>query len=737
MADVTDRLNESLQLSMRRSTYASVKVLALYWQDGHQGYKNEAQAVVDLFRHSFQYSAEEFAIPSSNSYNHVLGLMTNRLLELGEAAANARAASLLIIHYGGHGDRDNDKHQGQEKRSVWAAHREGDPTLPWYLIQDQFDNLRNEDTHILLILDCCYAGQAARQREIWKTRIEILAASAMGMETPPPGNTSFTDILLREIKRQLETCDSIVVKEFYTLLSHRQSQLWAQPVYISLKPREPPIRLQPLSQASHMVVTKRRSGMDPESLLHLIIEIKDDPDKQNITEIARWLGAETPRIVTSLVFENTEHISRAVDKISQEPGDILSRLDSVSKQEIDTAWYGVVDLVRRYYDEQHSPSHPRRQLQDNNQKVIEFLRRLDFCNSSVVSALERNLLGQLEVQDNTPSVEEDIENAVNDDTMRALGLADGFRMRQIISQSELSEPVESHDVLYGAATKNSREFIEVKNYNEYVDPAELPILIHRISLLSDLLQTPKSSGFRSLKCLRWEHRPLQHKFNLYFEVPSGYKLGDNCHQTLRSVIRTAKLASRPTMDSRMAIALSVCMAIQKWHSVGWVHQSINSRNIIFFQSETTGELDYLCPYLQGFEFSRQDHHPSIVSPMDDFLNNIYRHPQRQGTMRQGHRKIHDIYSLGVVLLEIGLWQTAEEMLKSHKQSEPHTIREILKKSCSIRLAHYAGVYYQSAVSACLDSDLGVDMDNEKGSNLARAFELKVISMIRICPVEIG
>ncbi|KAI8625883.1 hypothetical protein F5Y19DRAFT_240196 [Xylariaceae sp. FL1651] len=728
MADLPDRLNQSLHLSLRRRTYESVKVIVLYWEDGHQGYQDEGRAVAETFKAAFQYSTEEFAIPSSNSYAHVLGLMTRVLLELGTATEKTKAASLLIVHYGGHGDRDDNKHQGQEKRSVWAAHREGDPTLQWYRIQDQLDDLKTQDTDILLILDCCFAAQAARAHKTFGGRFEILAASAMGMETPAPGDTSFTAILLKEITSQLQMNGSIVVKDLHGIIVNRKSELWATPVHTTLRAGQRPIRLEPLSQLSQSSVVKDHAEMDS-SFLHLLVEIDGELGALHIDEIARWLGADTPRIVSKLVFQTTAQISMAINKMEKKSDNISSRLDTVSKQEIETAWHELVDLVERYYATWHGRSNMP-YLNNINQRAREFLRQLDFCNNSVVEAIERNLLGELEVQNGTAGMEQAIEHAMNDDTVRQLGLVEHFRMRQMISRSEVPQKLESHDVLHKSDMVEGSAIAEVKEYGPYINPAELPGLAARVALLADLLGTPKSTSFRALKCFHWENRTLEHKFVLYFEVPEGYALGDNNYQTLHSVIRTARSAKRPSMDNRMAIALGISKAIQKWHSVGWVHQGINSHNVLFFRSKVTGELDYLHPFLHGFDFARPNLDPSIGLAMDDIAFNVYRHPGRQGTVRQGHRKIHDLYSLGVVLLEIGLWQTAISMVDLRKQYQPCEIKELLQSSCSDRLAHYAGVSFQSAVASCLSSEFGVEVDNERGSGLARAFELKVVEMIR-------
>jgi hypothetical protein len=88
--------------------------------DGHRSYGDEANAIVNTFKTVFQYPGTTYPIPSVNTYTHVVGFIRDTLVDLGNEAEANKAASLLIIHYGGHGDRD-DRHARQERRSVWAA----------------------------------------------------------------------------------------------------------------------------------------------------------------------------------------------------------------------------------------------------------------------------------------------------------------------------------------------------------------------------------------------------------------------------------------------------------------------------------------------------------------------------------------------------------------------------------------------------------------------------------------
>lgn len=64
-------------------------------------------------------------------------------------------------------------------------------------------------------------------------------------------------------------------------------------------------------------------------------------------------------------------------------------------------------------------------------------------------------------------------------------------------------------------------------------------------------------------------------------------------------------------------------------------------------------VDYSQSWVLGFDLSRPEGElslgPTELYPERD----VYRHPDRQGQVRMQFTKLHDIYALGVVLLEIG------------------------------------------------------------------------------------
>jgi len=117
--DIKAKLTQELEgyFPVSPFDYHSVVVLVLYWEKAdHQAYKEEAEQVCELFGKCFGYKLQgqqPVAIPEVKSGLFVSREIDNLMYE------NDENTNLLIIHYGGHGDRD-DNGKGT-KRSVWAA----------------------------------------------------------------------------------------------------------------------------------------------------------------------------------------------------------------------------------------------------------------------------------------------------------------------------------------------------------------------------------------------------------------------------------------------------------------------------------------------------------------------------------------------------------------------------------------------------------------------------------------
>lgn len=164
------------------------------------------------------------------------------------------------------------------------------------------------------------------------------------------------------------------------------------------------------------------------------------------------------------------------------------------------------------------------------------------------------------------------------------------------------------------------------------------------------------------------------------------------------------------------------------HASNFVHKSIRPDNIIVFQ-DASSRLGR--PFLVGFERFRKD--ATVTHRFGDDLweRNLYRHPQRQGIAPDEDFSMqHDIYSLGVVLLEIGLntsfaWPKSNEdgqiqwspntdlgLFDNCGHDQPRKASSIKRKLVNMawqELPKLMGEKYTQVVVSCLTC---LDKDNE-------------------------
>ncbi|KAF2798807.1 hypothetical protein K505DRAFT_321610 [Melanomma pulvis-pyrius CBS 109.77] len=110
------------------------------------------------------------------------------------------------------------------------------------------------------------------------------------------------------------------------------------------------------------------------------------------------------------------------------------------------------------------------------------------------------------------------------------------------------------------------------------------------------------------------------------------------------------------LDQKFALAKQLTRAVLYLHLAGWLHKGIRSNNIVFCAGDES-DVDLSEPYIVGFEYSRVDLARLETETVDqtDDTDDAFRHPDTQGppTERAEFQRIFDVYSLGMVLLDIG------------------------------------------------------------------------------------
>lgn len=255
--------------------------------------------------------------------------------------------------------------------------------------------------------------------------------------------------------------------------------------------------------------------------------------------------------------------------------------------------------------------------------------------------------------------------------------------------------------------------------------------------LARLLRTAGEHSFRTLpfNSYAWDGEKAQYMY--LFDYPKD--TSDRNPKSLNDFILSSELEPRYKLElkQRFFVAQTVARAIGAFHSDGWLHKSIRSHAVKFFFL-LDGTCDFANPYLTDFEFSRPLAGITRLLPQAvDLDHEVYRHPDRHGLPGTSFSKMHDIYSLGVVLLEIGLWQTARQIYDDvvkyeldgdAKALQPQQIKEAFLQDAKERLAHRMGTSYQEAAIACLDDD----WDEFVGSrDFAQEFYKRVVQKVDI------
>lgn len=171
-----------------------------------------------------------------------------------------------------------------------------------------------------------------------------------------------------------------------------------------------------------------------------------------------------------------------------------------------------------------------------------------------------------------------------------------------------------------------------------------------------------------------------------------------------------------SLNERLEFARKLATAIFFVHSLGWVHKAIRSHNIVLLgkyppreqQDDGRGPMKWTLgsPALVGFEIARTsegDTDPGRRRRMPLEIG-VYVHPDlQQPSAHVRHSMCHDIYSLGVILLEVGIWSSLEKLPQLHPDMNPTEISQALRKVAR-ETELMMGRRYRQTVEWCLNQE---------------------------------
>ena len=251
------------------------------------------------------------------------------------------------------------------------------------------------------------------------------------------------------------------------------------------------------------------------------------------------------------------------------------------------------------------------------------------------------------------------------------------------------------------------------------------------------------------------------RFTLLYTVPQQFSQP----RSLRDLLTTAEARKKKdgslllALNHRVRLAIHVATAVLYVHSGHLVHKNIKPENIIIFESNNDRKFPGALgrPFLVGFDRSRLESGDTSGDGDTIIGDSLYRHPERWGVhLEHKFTLLHDIYSLGVVLFEIGLWKSFVHWKPNSfersiswkglidlfpegqlgRGQTPYDVRNRLVLKAEELLPPKMGQRYTDVVVACLSGnmDFGVAAREEQGeARLGLAYIKSVMSNLeKIC-----
>ena len=465
------------------------------------------------------------------------------------------------------------------------------------------------------------------------------------------------------------------------------------------------------------------------------LELKEDPS-------TRSQNIQSNPSSSSEIAKIFEH-----ETILQKEADILNRVKTYQKHGsvVKKFWWAAVDMkgIEKLVGLIHS-------ILSRLESLLESFERES--SSRLFRQLQLSMVSVTEKLDGIQLVQDTIKRAtVKDETLNTVAALKSLQINlENVSQSpsrsdpELKAPVrqawrlEDLSPIAGkshAATgryDGQHVYVEKKTYSANDVEAERGArLMARVEHLVLLLGSPKPPSFRTLHCMGSFQDPKSLQKVFIFESPS--------HLQPHSLFSYLQSSYIPSVDERWRLSEVIATTLLHLHASGWLHKGLRSDNVVFFPSALGAPRSLNDPYVMGYEFARRDD-PAEMSdkPSSQPAQDIYRHPNAQGPTSSRFSKAYDIYSLGVMLLEIAYWKTFSKIIE--KLVGDSKISPVLMKNVRTSLLSDTptgffqnvrfrmGSHFASVVAVCLGTEF--ERTTMSASEFLKLYFEKVINPLQ-------
>ncbi|KAF4339483.1 hypothetical protein FBEOM_6604 [Fusarium beomiforme] len=377
--------------------------------------------------------------------------------------------------------------------------------------------------------------------------------------------------------------------------------------------------------------------------------------------------------------------------------------------------------ARKAVDKVHGFLYGKAELQGISNDLFQWTERYHVRFGLLPVALQTRLLAQDTGENSSKDMKELRETFIRLTARSQSTVGDGLcKTEQVVAL----RPGQTSSRMF-ATMDQKTVIVEFRAHKVTLAGKDLKEFESDVAALARLLSGTDPLLCRTLKGEGYFHQPSRHAFGFIYQFPKTAKVPDDATSptTLLDLIKTTRpTANKPgqvelipakhALEQRFELARKITSAVMYVHVMQYVHKSIRTSNIVMFPKKGTSVSDTDKfpkilgePFLCGFETARHDKATSDQQGDAHWLYNIYRHPKRQGLHPQERYTMnHDLYSLGVVLLELGLWRPLTSMGLKDPKTVSGSVKEHLKKLAMSGLPVVMGTKYRDVVLFCLDID---------------------------------
>ena len=217
----------------------------------------------------------------------------------------------------------------------------------------------------------------------------------------------------------------------------------------------------------------------------------------------------------------------------------------------------------------------------------------------------------------------------------------------------------------------------------------------------------------TMRLLGWFVDPHRPRYAFVYEVPGPASLSirslDQHHspQSLLSFLQHGADTisnNMPCLEDRFRLAFRLALSLLHIHAKGISHRNINSSNVVFVVEDRPADANSMPwkegairhPLLTSFDTCAED---TRAPHQESFISRIYRHPMAESGKRTAYKPAYDIYSLGLILFEVGLWMPIHQLWKIKYSHQGFKAR--LQTVYAKKLAAKCGNRYMRVVEYCL------------------------------------